>query len=69
MDSENVKIVLFETETLKKSLESIKKCIEFTLSNNDLPFDDKMNIFCNYKMILSSFDTLDQLQKMACTPK
>jgi hypothetical protein len=69
MESENVKIVLFETNTLKKSLESIKKCIEFTISNNDLDFDDKMTIFCNYKMILSSFDTLDQLQKMACQKK
>jgi hypothetical protein len=71
MESENseVKIALYNIDELKKSMEPIKKCIEFTITNNNLTFDEQLNIFLNYKMVISSFESLEVLQKFATTKK
>jgi hypothetical protein len=67
MESENseVKIALYNIDELKKSMELIKKCIEFFITNNNLTFDEQLNIFLNYKMVISSFESLEVLQKFA----
>ena len=70
MESENeIKIALFNIEELKKSMDPIKKCIEFTITNNNLTFDEQLNIFLNYKLVISSFESLDVLQKYATIKK
>lgn len=62
MDSET-KIAIFDIEKLKENLNLIKEnCIEKTLLNYDVAFDDIMKICMAYNNIKESFNTLNVLQ-------